>query len=192
MFSLSSLLGGNAGQLGGGIQLQVGELLVPQGQGLVGDRCGFRGLSGRRGFLLRLPFKGVGGKEDSELGQGDRLLRGVDDSFQLGFQAHSAIGTSSIVPEVGESCARMEPLCRRDGCKKGVRDAPDALRIGAKRIQGVLVILVCEIMIRVFPLSSLEFLVILTSTNSCWLILRRTVVLPNKLITLAAEPNLSL
>jgi hypothetical protein len=55
----------------------------------------FGGLLGRRGFLLRLPFKGVVGKENGELGQCDRLFRGVDDSFQLGFQTHSAIGTFS-------------------------------------------------------------------------------------------------
>jgi len=69
---------------------RVGELLNQKGLSFGGFRRPWR-LGGRRGFLLRLPFEGVGGKEGGELGQSDRLLRSVDDSFQLGFQAHSSI-----------------------------------------------------------------------------------------------------
>jgi hypothetical protein len=78
-------------------------------------------LCGGRSFLLRLPFKGVVGKESRELGQCDRLLSGIDDSFQFGFKAHSAIGTFAMVPEI-------EPVCVFIGGslviwinKKGVR-----------------------------------------------------------------------
>ena len=55
----------------------------------MGGLGGFGGLRGRRSFLLRFPLKGVGGEKGGELGQCDRLLRGIDDCFQLGFQAHS-------------------------------------------------------------------------------------------------------
>ena len=51
------------------LQFQVGELLVHREARLGGVECGLGGLPGRRGFLLRLPFEGVGGKEGGELGQ---------------------------------------------------------------------------------------------------------------------------
>jgi hypothetical protein len=96
-------------------RIQEGEFLAQVGlQG---------GQSGRRGFLLRLPFEGVGGKEGGELGQCDRLFRGVDDSFQLGLQAHSVIGTSNILPEVEAICARIEAISYAHGRKKPLGNA---------------------------------------------------------------------
>ena len=83
-------------------QPQIFEAFGQQGQWLPDFRRLAGDLSGQLGSgggLLSLPVQCVGGKQGGELGQRDRLFRGVNDSFQLGFQAHSLIGTSSMVPE---------------------------------------------------------------------------------------------
>src|ERR1035437_10355056 len=113
---------GVAGAAGPGARFPGGEPPLAPRQGL-GD---LGGLFGRRDFLLRIPFEGVGGKQGGELGQGDRLLRGVDDSFQLGFQAHSAIGTSSMVPEVEQPCLFIAPRLWPQRQEKGARQRQTA------------------------------------------------------------------
>ena len=90
--------------------------LVFRGYGLAGDEEVEVAVFRRRGFgclgslgcggglLLRLPLEGVGGEKEGQLGQCDRLFGGVDNGFQLCFQAHSTIGTSSMVPDVERPC----------------------------------------------------------------------------------------
>src|SRR5208282_6630270 len=77
--------------------------LVDHGQrgGLL---CSFRSRCGS--LLLCLPLHRLIGKQAGELRQGDRLLRGVNNSFQLGSQAHAAISTYRMVPDATEPCAR--------------------------------------------------------------------------------------
>ncbi len=67
-----------------------------------------------------------------------------------------------MVPEVEQTCAWKQDQCRINGRKKGIRMAPDAPGMRFYRLQGALVSFVCEIMIRVLPLSSFEFVLILT------------------------------
>ena len=83
------------------LQAEVGQAFVDHGKlsrflvrilirvlGRVLGRFSFGGC-----LLLSLPFQGVGGKQGGELGEGDRLLGGVDNGFQFGFEAHTAVGT---------------------------------------------------------------------------------------------------
>ena len=60
----------------------------------------------RRGLLLGLPLQGVGRKQDGKLAQCYRLFGGVNNCFQFGFQAHSRIGTSIMVPDAVDACER--------------------------------------------------------------------------------------
>src|SRR4029077_14295724 len=89
--------------------------------------CGFLG----SGFLCRLPFQRFCAKQGCELGQGDRLFRGVNNGFQPGFKAHAAISTLCMVLDERGGWVhrgRMNWIVE----KRERPGAPNALRSGTK------------------------------------------------------------
>src|SRR3569833_2178078 len=64
--------------------------------------CCVLSCGGFRGFAGAIPFQRFGSEKGCQLSERDGLLRGVNDGFQLGFQAHAAISTLCMVLDEAE------------------------------------------------------------------------------------------